>query len=140
MDTWQKQWRAIMAGYMALGRCYSGQHSDSDMGQILVVFCRDCYDLAACLETDSSIPLPIRQAVRPHVAESFNLLVAETIVNPEYVGHTTTSTLSEENPPRTTMRIEWERPDGLTGRKDGLDFAAAAVSEWRMFLSRHKLM
>ena len=38
------------------------------------------------------------------------------------------------------MCVEWEHPDGSAGRADGLDFAAAAVSEWRMFLSRHKLM
>ena len=96
MDRWRKQWRSVMAGYMALGRCYSGQHSDPDLAQIFVVFCNDCYQLASDLETDPAVPIPIRMAVRAHVVESPFIVLAGSIANPQYVGQTTIQTVSEQ--------------------------------------------
>jgi hypothetical protein len=110
------------------------------MGQILIAFCNDCYQLASHLETDPAVPIPVRTAVQAHVVESPFIILAGSIANPQYVGQTTIETISEDIPPRTTMRIEWDNPDGSMGSDDALQFAAGAIRQWRTFLSRHSLI
>jgi hypothetical protein len=109
------------------------------MRQIMTVFCNDCHQLASCLETDPAVPTPIRRAVQAHVVESPFIILAGSIAHPQYVGQTTIRTVSEHNPPRTILRVEWDNPDGSTGSHDALDIAARAVGEWRTFIARYEL-
>jgi hypothetical protein len=110
------------------------------MSQIMMVFCNDCHQLASCLETDPAVPQPVREAVQAHISASPFIILVGSIANPQYVGQTTTRTISEHNPPRTIMRIEWDNADGTTGCDDAFDIAVGVVGEWRTFITRHGLI
>ena len=138
--SWQDQWRTIMSGYMAIGRCYSGQHLDLPPEQVVHDFCRDCYQLRHYLETDPTVALSVQLAVEAHVVESSCISLTGFVAHPKYVGDTVIRHVVDQNPPRTTMLIEWKYPDGTTDSDDAFDVAAGAVGEWRTFLTRHNLV
>ena len=139
--TWQEQWSAIIRAFMAVGRVYSGQHLDALSEQQLVYdFCRDCSQLRHSLETDPAVAREVQQAVWAHLVNSPCINLAVAIAHPKYVGQTVIRPVLEQNPPRTTMRIDWDNPDGTRGSEDAFDLAAGAVGEWRTFLTRHRLM
>jgi hypothetical protein len=137
--TWQEQWKTVMRGYMAIGRCYSGQHLDSPPEQVFYDFCKTCSQLPGFLEDDQTLAPTVREAVRPFVAQSFCITLTDLIAHPRYIGETAVHSVTEDNPPRTLLRIEWNNPDGTTDSDDALDVAAGAIGEWRRFLSRHNL-
>jgi hypothetical protein len=137
---WQEQWRAIMRGFMAVGRVNSGQHLDHSSEQLFYDFCRDCYQLRHCLETDPAVAAAVQRDVQVHIANSPCITLAGAVAHPQYVGQTVIRPVSEQNPPRMVMRIEWDKPDGTTGSEDAFGLAAGAVGEWRTFLTRHSLI
>lgn len=132
---WQEQWRAVIRDFMALGRCYSGQHADPDMRQIVIAFCHSCHHLATCLELDPDVPVPVRHAVQAHVADSPHITLVTSVAREG----ADLRPVVERQPPRTTMRIEWDHSNGTPGCDDAFDVAGRAVNEWRAFLTRHGL-
>lgn len=147
---WRQKWQDILDALKPVERAYMTRDglSNEDVRRDMEDFFRACREMADWLWQNTSLSKP---TVMKRVRSSHYLRLADAIAQTTK-HHTRTVTKQNPNPITAgitnilmtpdggaRVQIDWSRPSGSTGSRDGLELARGCIRSWRRFLREQNI-